>query len=509
MMKTYRIAPRESNISQHHSRPNSPKNSIKNNISAKIKSVRNTDFESKITNNSSLSNLFGFKFSSSKLSNEKKSQSPVTKKQFSNTSNLNQVKKDAKIFIDDLSDLRMSSTSLYAFIDNELFKVKQFKESQFNSIESVTNEMISGIIDIKNHIVGNLECEYKDCVSFLKKIQLQFNKSINLFDTTLRTMHPQHKLSKNDLNNLEKKLSNCNLNVSEDKLISKQISVIKIAENFNFKETIEKVIINQAFSLDTQDIDCKKLEVYTQDLKKLCDKINANVKEIEMQSIMGVNKEWEKENLFMQTLNNERKCDKFQPAFCGSFKKKFEDLNFFVSPNNSNFNFFTNKPVVNTNNNEFLRNNNQEPTKSCITPRSTSNSLTPKSTKANQIPNTNCENSHISMPNQFSSQNESRVQSNSFHSNSQANNQQTNYDFQFCDEKLDVNINTQHDTSNISTKNVSTKNNIDNNNLSNTNFGLFDSFTIDAMNIAENPEQSERICKSRFIEHVETEPNQN
>ena len=329
MMKTYRVLPREVNVSQHTSRPNSPKSTIKNNISAKIKSVRNTEFESKISNNSSLSNLFGFKFSSSnsKLLNDKKSQSPVTKKQFNNCSNLNQPKKDAKIFIDDLSDLRMSSTSLYAFIDNELFKVKQLKEMQFNSIENVTNEMISGIIDIKSHIMSNLECEYKDLVSFLKKIQLQFNKSINLFDNTLRTMHPHHKQSKNDLTNLEKKLSSCKLNIPDEQLVSKQLSVIKIAENFNFKENIERVVINQAFNLENEEVDCKKLEVYSQDLRKLLDKIGSNVKQMEMTNIMGNNREWEKENLFMQTQNNDNIRN--TPQFNGSFKKKFEDLNFF------------------------------------------------------------------------------------------------------------------------------------------------------------------------------------
>ena len=142
-------------------------------------------------------------------------------------------------------------------------------------------------------------------------------------------------MSKNDLNNLEKKLSSCKLNIPDEQLVTKQLGVIKIAENFNFKETIEHVILNQAFTLENEEVDCKKLEVYSKDLKKLIDKIGSNVKQMEMQNMIGNNRnEWEKENFFMQTLNNDNKYRqtlnndnkiKQTPQFNGSFKKKFED----------------------------------------------------------------------------------------------------------------------------------------------------------------------------------------
>jgi hypothetical protein len=114
--------------------------------------------------------------------------------------------KDAKDFIDDLSDVRMFSTDLYAYIDNELFKFKQFKDLQFHSIEKATDEIISSVIGIKEHIIGNLESEYKELVNFLKKTQLQFKKGISFLDSTLRTIHPNDKLCRNELQNLEKKL---------------------------------------------------------------------------------------------------------------------------------------------------------------------------------------------------------------------------------------------------------------------------------------------------------------
>lgn len=142
--------------------------------------------------------------------------------------------------------MRIFSTSLYAYIDNELFKLKQFKDLQFENIEKATNEMIESILDIKNHITSNLETEYKELFSFLKKAQIQFSKGITFFDNTLRSIHPNDKLTKSELQNLEKKLRNFN-SLETEKFIS-QVSVIKIAEDFNFKQIVEKNIINSAFT---------------------------------------------------------------------------------------------------------------------------------------------------------------------------------------------------------------------------------------------------------------------
>jgi hypothetical protein len=118
--------------------------------------------------------------------------------------------------------------------------------------------------------------------------------------------------------------------------------VINITENFNFKENVE-TIINNAFTLDNLDVESSRLDEFNIQLKKLSDRVGASVKEVDLQTIMKREKEWDKENRFNQTLNTERGLGLGDRGFdrtltsdkkCGltsfaSLKKKFEDLNGF------------------------------------------------------------------------------------------------------------------------------------------------------------------------------------
>ena len=156
-MKTYRIAPRELQNSSVNARQNSPKNSPKNTMSSKLRTVRSKIEPSSNVysyGTSNLLNLFEYKNNGSK-NREKKFSSPSNLKNnlnsLTNASCMNERKsekpigKNAKEFISEIADLRMFSTSLYAYIDNELFKLKQLKDSQFENIEKSTNEMIESI----------------------------------------------------------------------------------------------------------------------------------------------------------------------------------------------------------------------------------------------------------------------------------------------------------------------------------------------------------------------------
>lgn len=68
---------------------------------------------------------------------------------------------------------------------------------------------------------------------------------------------------------------------------------------------------------------------FTQNLTSTCDKIKSSIKDIDLQSLLSKNStsntnnnDWDKENLFTQTLNTDRR---YQPSMNGLSKKKFED----------------------------------------------------------------------------------------------------------------------------------------------------------------------------------------
>ena len=247
----------------------------------KIRSVRNTydnefNFES-----STLSSCFGFKKNSNAKITDKRPYSPPFSPQTKNPISdfHKRSKKDAKEFIDDLSELRMCSTNLFAYLDNEHFKVKQLKDLQFHSIEQAAKEIIDSVIELKDHIISNLESEYNDLIGFLKKAQCQFNKGISIFDTTLKTIHPNDKLTKYELLALEKKL--INLQLTENR--PSQIAVINIKENSNFRSQVEK-IINSSFTLDNIEIESSNFELFNTNIQRICDKLNATAKELSLQS---------------------------------------------------------------------------------------------------------------------------------------------------------------------------------------------------------------------------------
>lgn len=162
------------------------------------------------------------------------------------------------------------------------------------------------------------------------------------------------------------------------------ISVVKISEGYNFKEVVEKEIINNAFSLDSMDIDSTKLEGFSNSLTKLTDKINSSIKEIDVKMFMKKDNS-DKENMFTQTLNTDRKT---QASFADSLmKKKFEDLKFFnVLPestsNNNNKKKNDLKLNIDFNSSKIM---NKPSKKLSLTPRSSKNNsqTTPKSVGGN------------------------------------------------------------------------------------------------------------------------------
>lgn len=172
---------------------------------------------------------------------------------------------------------------------------------------------------------------------------------------------------------MEKKLRDLQLDAKKPS----QIAVINITENFNFKENVE-TIINNAFTLDNLDVESSRLDEFNVQLKKLCDRVGASVKEVDLQTIMKKEKEWDKENRFNQTLYTERGLGlegrgfdrtltsdkKGGPTSFASLKKKFEDLNGFSK-------FGSNGKLGDDRNFCGVK-------KSCLTPRNCSLTNTPK-----------------------------------------------------------------------------------------------------------------------------------